>query len=199
MVQDVLIVFASKRGSREVAAEIAATLREAGLEIDLRQADEKVDLAQFRAVVLGGSLYMGRWHEDARAFLRQFRNELSGMPVAVFTLGPIDEVRRARKGARKQLERALTKTPQVKPVAVEIFGGVVDPSKLSFPFKHMPAVDLRDWEAIRAWASGLPAALGLVREAARVRAPIGRVRVPGTRTRPACVTPAPTRLTAAPS
>ena len=36
-------------------------------------------------------------------------------------------------------------------VAVAIFGGVVDPRKLSFPFNHMPASDARDWEAIHAW------------------------------------------------
>lgn len=45
-----------------------------------------------------------------------------------------------------------------------VFGGVIDPERLRFPFSHMKAVDLRDWPAIRAWAAELPAAFGLVAE-----------------------------------
>ena len=33
-----------------------------------------------------------------------------------------------------------------------IFGGVVDPAKLHFPFSHMDATDARDWDAIHTWA-----------------------------------------------
>jgi menaquinone-dependent protoporphyrinogen oxidase len=46
-----------------------------------------------------------------------------------------------------------------------IFGGKFDPEKLSFPhnllpaLKNMPASDVRDWAAIRAWASDLATAL----------------------------------------
>jgi menaquinone-dependent protoporphyrinogen oxidase len=42
-------------------------------------------------------------------------------------------------------------------------GGKFDPAKLRFPYnlipalKKMPASDLRDWVAIRAWASSLAA------------------------------------------
>jgi hypothetical protein len=34
-----------------------------------------------------------------------------------------------------------------------VFGGVVDPTKLHFPFSRMPQSDARDWDAIAAWAS----------------------------------------------
>jgi hypothetical protein len=56
-------------------------------------------------------------------------------------------------GSREQRERALAKTPSARPLAVEVFGGVVDPAKLHFPFSHMPASDARDWDAIRAWGA----------------------------------------------
>ena len=42
--------------------------------------------------------------------------------------------------------------PRVAPVAVTIFGGVVDPEQLRFPFSRMAPSDARDWDAIAAWA-----------------------------------------------
>jgi len=48
-------------------------------------------------------------------------------------------------------------------VALELFGGKIDPTKFRFPeklfskqiAKAMPATDSRDWTAVRAWASTL--------------------------------------------
>jgi menaquinone-dependent protoporphyrinogen oxidase len=57
----------------------------------------------------------------------------------------------------------LLKFPWFVPVGIEIFGGMFDPAKLRFPMnlipalKQMPASDIRDWTAIRAWAHGLAA------------------------------------------
>lgn len=41
--------------------------------------------------------------------------------------------------------------------ATAIFGGVVDPSKLRFPFSRMGASDARDWDAVRAWSNEVAA------------------------------------------
>ena len=57
--------------------------------------------------------------------------------------------------SRRQLESTLKKVPEVQPVSVEIFGGVIQPEKLHFPFNKVPASDARDWDAIRAWAREL--------------------------------------------
>ena len=54
--------------------------------------------------------------------------------------------------SRAQLDRALTR---VEPVSMAIFGGVIRPDALRFPFNRMPACDARDWDAIRAWAHEL--------------------------------------------
>jgi hypothetical protein len=70
--------------------------------------------------------------------------------------------------ARKQLEKALAAVPELTPASVAVFGGVVDPSALHFPFNRMEASDARDWDAIRTW-SGTVAGLGRDRiEAASV-------------------------------
>lgn len=56
------------------------------------------------------------------------------------------------ESSRQQLDRALAKAPDLVPVSVRIFGGVVDPAKLRFPFTRMDAADARDWTAIDEWA-----------------------------------------------
>jgi menaquinone-dependent protoporphyrinogen oxidase len=152
MTRTILVAYASKYGStREVAESIAATLRERLLRVEVRPAGEVDGVDEYAGVVLGGAIYMGRWHRDARAFAKHFADELSGLPVAVFALGPIDDVAEHRAGSEKQFRAALEKLP-FEPVSTRLFGGVVDPRKLHFPFNRMPAADVRDWDAVRAWS-----------------------------------------------
>jgi menaquinone-dependent protoporphyrinogen oxidase len=87
--------------------------------------------------------------------------------VAVYALGPIDEDPAHRAGSEKQFRHAIEKLPVV-PVAAQLFGGVVDPAKLRFPFNHMPAADVRDWDAVRAWATELADRFEVARPLARV-------------------------------
>ena len=56
-------------------------------------------------------------------------------------------------GSRRQFDAALTKEPTLHPFATAVFGGVFDPAQHRFPFNRMPASDVRDWAAIRAWAN----------------------------------------------
>jgi menaquinone-dependent protoporphyrinogen oxidase len=159
---EILCTYASKHGStREVAEAIAAALAEQGLSVDVRPTDAVRDLSGYDAVILGGALYTGRW--QARRFLARFADALAAKPLAVFAMGPrtLDEADVA--GSRAQLDHALARHPAVRPLAIAIFGGVVDPATLHFPLNRMPATDARDWVAIHAWADELaveiPAAL----------------------------------------
>jgi menaquinone-dependent protoporphyrinogen oxidase len=155
MDRPILVAHASKRGSTaEVAAFIGDRLRERGLAADVRKAAEVDDLAFYDGVVLGGSLYFGRWHGDARAFLSRFRTPLADRPLAVFALGPKTASEHDLAGSRAQLDRALG---DVEPTTVAVFGGVIDPAKLRFPFNRMPASDARDWTAIATWADEVAA------------------------------------------
>ena len=149
----ILVAYATKRGStREVAASVAETLRESEFAVDLQPAAMIDSLRRYDGVVLGSSLYMGRPHPDARRFLKRHRAALAALPTAVFAMGPGTLVERDVDGSRRQLDRELAKVPEVEPVTTAIFGGVVDPEQLTFPFNHMPASDARDWDAIHAWA-----------------------------------------------
>jgi menaquinone-dependent protoporphyrinogen oxidase len=151
---NVLVVYASKHGStREVAEVISATLQERGDRVELRTAGGvRGSIGHPDLVVLGGAIYAGRWHHDAHRFLRKHRRELSGVPVAVFGMGPRVGTEESWHRSRSQLDHALARRGWLKPVAVTVFGGV-DPSQRD----REPRRDLRDWDAIRAWAGGIAA------------------------------------------
>jgi menaquinone-dependent protoporphyrinogen oxidase len=162
MAADVLIAYASKRGSTEqVARGIGEVLRGQGFSTKVETAAECRDLEGFRAVVLGGSIYYGRWHPAARRFLRRHRTALESVPLAVFALGPGKDTGEDFASSRRQLDQALEKATGIEPRAIAVFGGAVDPEKLRFPFSHMPKTDIRDWDQIHSWALALPAELDL--------------------------------------
>jgi menaquinone-dependent protoporphyrinogen oxidase len=156
MSKPILVVYATKREStHEVADAIAERLRELGHEVNVWRAADIGMLRPYGAVVIGGALYAGHWHRDARRFLAKHRDELAERPVAVFAMGPLKLETADVRGSRQQLDRALAKEPWLEPMSVAVFGGVIDPAKMRFPFSRMEAADARDWEAIRSWADEL--------------------------------------------
>ncbi len=166
MTTKVLVTYASTHGStQEIAETVAGVLIENGLAVDLQAARSVRSLEGYQAVVLGAPLYMFRWHADARKFLTRFRKVLSGgLPVAIFTGGKMEEGPEAQGyEVTTQLSKELAKFPWLKPASVEIVGGRFDPARLRFPWNLIPALkgmsptDLRDWDAIRAWAGSLEA------------------------------------------
>jgi carbamate kinase len=152
----VLVAYASKHGStEEVARTVAAGLtRRCGdrVDVEVRPASEATDVHDYDAVVLGGALYTGRLHRDARRFLKAHHDVLAAKPFAVFAMGPRTLAETDVDQSRAQLDHALADMPDIQPVLVSIFGGAVDPSKLHFPFNRMPASDARDWDAVDAFA-----------------------------------------------
>ncbi len=162
----VLVAYASKYGStQEVAEAIAETLRESGFEVDLQPMQKVRTLAGYGAVVLGAPLYFGLWHKDALNLLSRNEDALAQRPVAIFALGPNSNDEKEMQGSRAQLDKELAKFPWLTSVVIEVFGGKY-PAKLRFPesliaslpaspLHGMPASDVRDWTAIRAWAGSL--------------------------------------------
>ena len=161
----VLVAYASVYGStREVAEKVAEVLNQRGLEATVRAAEDVDSLEGFSAVVLGGALYFFRLHKKARRFLTQHRKALADLPFAAFGMGPTNDVEKEFAGAREHLNKSLGKYREISPIAVQVFGGKLDPGALKFPhtaMKSLPASDIRDWEAISVWAHALPTALGL--------------------------------------
>ncbi len=168
MSASILVAYATRYGStQEVAEAVASTLRErGGLEVAIQPMRQVRTLEQYRAVVLGAPLYMFHWHKDALRFLARHHEALTQRPIAIFALGPLHVDEEEWQGSRAQLEKELAKFPWLTPVALELFGGKMDPAKLHFsynfpasPLKQMQATDIRDWTVIHAWASNLAAML----------------------------------------
>ncbi len=168
MSTSILVAFSTIHGStQEVADKVAATLREQGLAVDVLPARQVRSLDPYHAVVLGAPLYMFHWHRDALNFLSKHRAALAHKPVAIFALGPINNVEKEFQDARAMLDKELIKFAWLSPVAIEMMGGKMEPAKFRFPYnlipamRELPASDIRNWAAIQAWASSLPAKLQL--------------------------------------
>jgi menaquinone-dependent protoporphyrinogen oxidase len=154
-----LVAYATRCGSTaEVAEAIGKTLTEAGHDVDVRRLPVAGDIDGYSGVVLGAPLYMFRWHRDALRFLKSYRKALEDRPVALFALGPFNNVEKEWLDARAQLDKELVKFKWFKPVAVKIVGGKFDPELLGLPYSLVPAMkkippcDIRDWAAVREWA-----------------------------------------------
>ena len=158
----VLVAYASRFGSTaEVAQTVAQVLNASGITLICEPVRTVRQVERYAAVVLGAPLFVGRLHKDARRFLAANRAVLAKIPVALFVCGPVNNDEKDWIEAEQQLDAELAKFPWLSPLARKIFGGKYDPSVLQFPLtlipalKRMPASDVRDWTAIRSWASEL--------------------------------------------
>ena len=155
-----LIVHASKYGSTaEVAGVVGEVLADRGFACDVVPVSGVSDLLGYDLVVLGGGLYMGHLHKDAQRFLKRYEKDLARVQFAVFAMGPLSADQAELDKVRPQLEHALDNVPELHPIGTAIFGGVIVPERLHFPFNRMPAGDHRDWDEIRRFAESLVAAV----------------------------------------
>ncbi|GAB0102716.1 flavodoxin domain-containing protein [Nocardia sp. JMUB6875] len=160
----ILVAYATRYGTtREIAAVVAATLRERGLEVDCRAMRDLSEIDDYRGIVLGAPFYYGRWPREARGFLDRFGPVLAHRDVAVFATGRI-EPSRTEPGSRSQLDALLERYRWLNPFTATLFGGRWDPDRLrgidrwmrrlpGSPLHRLPATDFRDWDAIGAWAN----------------------------------------------
>lgn len=82
----ILVAFASNAGSTaEVAQTVGAELALCGAAVDVRPITElgAVDLAAYRAVIVGAPMILG-WHRGAARFVKAHRKELAQVPTAFF-------------------------------------------------------------------------------------------------------------------
>ena len=91
MTGKVLVTYGTTNGSTaEIAEAVAGVLTKDGIPAETAPARSVKDVTAYDAVLVGGGLYGGRWHRDARRFVRRNRRALAGRPVWFFSSGPLD-------------------------------------------------------------------------------------------------------------
>ncbi|MFI1561817.1 flavodoxin domain-containing protein [Streptomyces sp. NPDC020490] len=152
----VLVAYGTKNGSTaQIAEAVADVLRKEGLTADTAPASAVTDVTPYDAVVVGGALYAGRWHKDARRLLRRHGRKLAGRPLWLFSSGPLDATASERDippvtGVLRAMDR-LDAREHVT------FGGRLEEGAegriARMILRSGKGGDFRDFPAIEAWAA----------------------------------------------
>jgi menaquinone-dependent protoporphyrinogen oxidase len=158
----VLVSAASRHGATvEMAANIGAAIQSAGHDAFVLAPDEVQRVDGYDAAVIGSGVYVGKWLEPAKDLLARHKVALSGMPVWLFSSGPIGD-------PPKPTEDPVDAVPLVALVGARehrVFPGMVDKRRLGFGERalmaavHAPEGDFRPWDQVEAWAREIAAAL----------------------------------------
>lgn len=173
---ELLIAYATRAGSTaEVAEEMSDTIREHGIMVEVRPMSEVTSISEWKSVVMGAPLYMGRFPKEFHKFVIHHKQALLNTRPWIFALGPTDKRAKHFIAAEEQARKEIAKYSWLDPVDVRVLGGKFDPRSLPFPFSlllrlpgnpmsKLPVSDVRDWEWIRTWARAI---------AERLNAPAG--------------------------
>ncbi|HWS58841.1 MAG TPA: flavodoxin domain-containing protein [Actinotalea sp.] len=158
----VLVAVASRHGStREIGEAIAEVLRGSGFVVDLSDPDDVESLADYDAVVLGSSVYVGRWAASARALVDRFAGALAGRPVWLFSSGPVGDPP-APAGDPEEVPSLMTR---LHARGHRTFPGRLDKGGLALAERAVVALvqaeqgDFRVWPDIQDWAASIAAEL----------------------------------------
>lgn len=149
-----LVVYGSARGGTQGLAEmVGAELRSAGIDSDVLPANRVRVLEDYDAVIVGGALYVFRWHRAARRFARRYAGQLRQRPTYFFSSGPLDDSALSTdippvKGVQALVERTGARGHVT-------FGGRLTPDAKGFPASAMAKKRAGDWrnsDQVRRWA-----------------------------------------------
>lgn len=162
MTGKVLVAYGTTNGSTaEIAEAVADVLRKAGLTAEAAPAASVRDITPYDAVVVGGALYAGRWHRDARRFVHRHRRALAERPLWLFSSGPL--------GA-EAVGRDIPPVPGVKKAVIRLdarehvtFGGCLEEGAKGWVARMIlrsgKGGDFRDFTVIEEWAGRVAAEL----------------------------------------
>ncbi|MFD7477372.1 flavodoxin domain-containing protein [Streptomyces sp. NPDC059837] len=151
----VLVAYGTTNGSTaRIAETIAEVLRKGGVPAEAVPAHSVTDVESYDAVVVGGGLYGGRWHKDARRFVRRHGRVLAGRPLWFFSSGPLDA---------SATEKEIPPVPGVRRVMTRLgarahvtFGGCLEEGAKGFVARKIVSSgkggDYRDFGQIEVWA-----------------------------------------------
>lgn len=155
----ILITAGSRHGGTVGIAEtLAAALAEEGFRVELAAPSEVPSLDGYDAVIVGGAIYLGRWHRDARRFVHTHAAALRKRPTYLFSSGPVGTGTSAPASE-------IPPVPMVRQLMTLVcarghvtFGGRVSPEgrgALGAAFARRRQGDWRDEEEVRTWAGNV--------------------------------------------
>ncbi|WP_030610315.1 flavodoxin domain-containing protein [Streptomyces fulvoviolaceus] len=156
MTVNVLVAYGTTNGSTaRIAEAVAAVLRKEGFTSEALPAAAVTRVTPYDAVVVGGALYAGRWHKDARRFLRRHGKDLAGRPLWLFSSGPLDASAAERDiPPVPGLKRAMTRLDARGHVT---FGGCLEEGAKGLVARMIlrddKGGDFRDFGLIEEWAA----------------------------------------------
>ena len=149
MINKVLIAFATKNGAtKDTAEKIAQMLRSKyTLAVDLvdLQQDSHPELSQYNNIVIASGIRMGKWYKEALQFLK---NNFEGKKIALFVSAMYqgENPKTYPTAVERYLYAVMKEHFNVKPVAMEVFGG-------RMKFAGRVTADNRDENKIERWAN----------------------------------------------
>jgi menaquinone-dependent protoporphyrinogen oxidase len=164
----ILVAYASQYGStKEIAETTGEVLGQLGNTVETINVTNVAEVANYDAAIVGSAIQFDKWMPEAREFVAKHQKILSKLPVAYFftclTLSVQGE--KSRRQAKAYSDKLYALVPQVKPLDIGSFAGVLDYGKLPFFFRLLSRViylllgvgegDYRDWRAIRTWAKSV--------------------------------------------
>lgn len=157
----ILVAYGTAAGStKEVADAVGEVLKGTGLDVDVSAVESIKSLSGYDGMVLGTGVRAFRLLDGTMKFLRKFKKQMREIPFAAFLvcLTMCEDTPEHRESATK-FAKPLFKIKE--PMALGLFGGVLDPSKLTgiarMMFQNSKLEDGRDWDAIKAWATEVAA------------------------------------------
>ena len=175
MNEKVLVCYGTRYGSTgEIAEKIGEILRERGdiVEVVNLKKNKIKDIESFDFIIIGSGIQMGRWTKEPLKFLKKNRDILSRRKVALFvSCMSATKQETCNQGRRDYLDKVNLEFPEIEPISMGLFGGLIDPTRGGTMTKglmkallkeYVPEgeeppeyVDLRDWEQIRSWVENL--------------------------------------------
>jgi len=164
----ILVAYASQFGSTgEVAQAIGDILSLEGNDVETIWVKDVTDLDRYDAVIIGSAIQYDKWMPEARKFVTDNQKILSKIPIAYFftclTLAKRNE--KTEQQAMAYADKLITLAPQVQPVGIGRFGGVLNCNKLPFHYRLLfrgmslatgvKEGDYRNWNIIHAWAKDM--------------------------------------------
>jgi menaquinone-dependent protoporphyrinogen oxidase len=126
----ILVVYATRHGqTARISRHIGDELRRRGHEVTVAQCEELERTSSLRdhdAVLIGGSVYMGRYERSLAQFVRHHRADLDRLPNAFFSvsMAAASSHPRARAQVRRAIAGFRTATGW-RPQRTESFAGAV--------------------------------------------------------------------------